>query len=48
MLDQPGATVTQIAERLGFSDAANFSRAFRRYNGISPTRSAGPGRSGPV
>jgi AraC-like DNA-binding protein len=26
----------QIAQRLGFSDAANFSRAFRRAIGVSP------------
>lgn len=38
MLDQAGTTVAQIAERLGFSDAANFSRAFRRYTGVSPTQ----------
>ena len=38
MLDQPGTTVAQVAERLGFSDAANFSRAFRRYTGTTPTQ----------
>lgn len=38
LLDQPGTTVAQVAERLGFSDAANFSRAFRRCNGVSPAR----------
>jgi AraC-like DNA-binding protein len=38
MLEQPGTTVAQVAERLGFSDAANFSRAFRRYTGTTPTR----------
>jgi AraC-like DNA-binding protein len=37
MLEQPGTTVAQVAERLGFSDAANFSRAFRRYTGSTPT-----------
>ncbi len=36
LLDEPGATVAQVAERLGFSDAANFSRAFRRCTGRSP------------
>jgi AraC-like DNA-binding protein len=30
------ATVAQIAQRLGFSDAANFSRAFRREVGMPP------------
>lgn len=38
MLEQPGTTVAQVAERLGFSDAANFSRAFRRYNSSTPTQ----------
>jgi AraC-like DNA-binding protein len=37
MLEKPGTTVAQVAERLGFSDAANFSRAFRRYTGTTPT-----------
>ncbi|HMN76824.1 MAG TPA: AraC family transcriptional regulator ligand-binding domain-containing protein [Burkholderiaceae bacterium] len=38
LLLQPGMTVTQVSERLGFSDAANFSRAFRRYTGCTPSR----------
>ena len=38
MLEQPGTTVAQVAERLGFSDAANFSRAFRRCTGSTPTQ----------
>src|SRR5574337_55826 len=37
MLEQAGTTVAQVAERLGFSDAANFSRAFRRCSGSTPT-----------
>lgn len=36
LLSAPGATVAQVAASLGFSDAANFSRAFRRTVGISP------------
>lgn len=28
----------EIAERLGFSDAANFSHAFKRWQGVSPSR----------
>jgi AraC-like DNA-binding protein len=30
------ASVEEIAERLGYSDAANFTRAFRRWTGKSP------------
>lgn len=37
LLDNPIATVAHVAQRLGFSDAANFSRAFRRAIGITPT-----------
>ncbi|MDM4765060.1 AraC family transcriptional regulator [Pelomonas sp. SE-A7] len=37
LLREPGATVAQVALRLGFSDAANFSRAFRRVLGCSPS-----------
>jgi AraC-like DNA-binding protein len=37
LLQDPHATVAQIAQRLGFSDAANFSRAFRRAVGSTPT-----------
>lgn len=37
LLAEPGATVAQVALSLGFSDAANFSRAFRRVMGVSPS-----------
>lgn len=37
LLDNPLMTVAHIAHRLGFSDAANFSRAFRRAMGTSPS-----------
>jgi AraC-like DNA-binding protein len=30
------ATIEQVADRLGYSDAANFTRAFRRWTGKSP------------
>jgi transcriptional regulator GlxA family with amidase domain len=36
LLLAPGATVAQVALNLGFSDAANFSRAFRRVLGVAP------------
>ena len=29
-------TITQLSDYLGFSDAAYFSRFFRRYSGMSP------------
>jgi AraC-like DNA-binding protein len=37
MLRESDATVAQIALRLGFSDSANFSRAFRRAVGVTPS-----------
>lgn len=36
MLAEPGATVTQVSRQLGFSDAANFTRSFRRATGTTP------------
>jgi AraC-like DNA-binding protein len=36
LLAAPAATVAQVAAALGFSDAANFSRAFRRQVGVAP------------
>lgn len=35
-LCRPGATVAEVALQLSFSDAANFSRAFRRVMGVTP------------
>ena len=37
LLARPGATVSGVAEQLGFSDAANFTRAFRRHSGATPS-----------
>lgn len=37
MLAQARTTVSQVAEELGFSDTANFSRAFRRHCGVTPS-----------
>jgi len=37
LLAEPGATVSQVAERLGFSDSSNFSRAFLRFTGVAPS-----------
>ena len=36
MLCAEGASIVDVALRLGFSDAANFSRAFKRVIGVSP------------
>ncbi len=36
LMTAPTATVAQVAADLGFSDAANFSRAFRRVMGMAP------------
>ena len=45
-----GASVTEVAYSLGFSDTSNFARAFRARSGCSPSeyqRQARPG-SGPI
>jgi AraC-like DNA-binding protein len=36
MLTAGGLSVEQVAHRLGYHDAANFSRAFRRWTGTTP------------
>jgi len=36
LLAQAQVTVAQVAEQLGFSDPANFGRAFRRHAGMTP------------
>lgn len=38
LLNKPGTTMEDIASTLGFSNAANFSRAFKRWFGASPGR----------
>ena len=35
-LREPGARITEVAYDLGFSDAAHFTRAFRRWTALSP------------
>ncbi|MFO0993766.1 MAG: AraC family transcriptional regulator ligand-binding domain-containing protein [Hyphomicrobiales bacterium] len=37
MLDDRGIAVTDIAQELGYSDAANFTRAFRKWTGLAPS-----------
>ncbi len=36
-LRQPGLSITEIAFLLGFTDASNFTRAFRRWTGAAPS-----------
>ncbi len=36
LLNQTRQTIGEIAEALGFADSSNFSRTFRRWQGISP------------
>ena len=31
-------SVAEVADQLGFSDASNFSKAFKRWYGVSPDR----------
>jgi AraC-like DNA-binding protein len=46
-LVEEGLSVTEVASRLGFSDASAFHRAFRRWFGQSPSEMKGDGpRSG--
>ena len=37
LLSEGGASVSEVALRLGFSDCSNFSRAFRRIAGVAPS-----------
>ena len=36
LLDKPGAKATDVARALGYTDPSSFSRAFRRWTGMSP------------
>jgi AraC-like DNA-binding protein len=36
LLRTPELSIEQVAERLGYSDAANFTRAFKRWTGSTP------------
>lgn len=37
-LRQPSVSVTEITFLLGFTDVSNFTRAFKRWTGVSPTK----------
>jgi len=37
LLGLPGVRVTDVAQELGYTDSANFTRAFRRWSGVAPT-----------
>jgi AraC-like DNA-binding protein len=37
LLDDRGIAVIDIAQELGYSDAANFTRAFRKWTGLAPS-----------
>jgi len=36
LLDNPDANMAAVARALGYNDPSSFSRAFRRWTGISP------------
>ena len=38
LLTSTGMNLSQIADALGYADAANFTRAFKRWTGISPSQ----------
>jgi AraC-like DNA-binding protein len=37
MFTEEGLSVSEVAFRLGYTDVSNFSRAFRRWTGVSPS-----------
>ena len=37
LLENTGMNLSQIADALGYADAANFTRAFKRWTGVSPS-----------
>ncbi len=43
LLDNTRMSVEAVAESLGFAETASFSRAFKRWKGLSPLRFRGRG-----
>ncbi len=44
LLEKPGEGIEDISERLGFSDRRSFTRAFKRWSGVSPRAFQSRGR----
>ena len=38
LLSEGNLNIDQIADRLGYSDASNFSKAFKGWTGITPSQ----------
>lgn len=38
LLDDPKQRITDVAHELGYSDSANFNRAFKRWTGVAPSK----------
>jgi AraC family transcriptional regulator len=37
LLEKPALSVTQIGIQIGFREASSFTRAFRKFTGLTPT-----------
>lgn len=44
MLENPNATVTDVAYAVGFNDSGYFGRVFKRYSGVTPSEFVAHGR----
>ena len=38
LIGETGSTLAEVAEQVGYSDPAHFTRAFRRRFGVPPSR----------
>lgn len=45
LLEGTGMNLSQVADALGYADAANFTRAFKRWTGVSPSQYRNRGAS---